>query len=183
MNTKEIIQGSTISWEVKLFNYLPSDGWLLKYYFRGVGTGLDVTATDESDVFKLTISAADTANFGVGEYAWQAIVEKDDEKHFIEGGTVKIKQGLASLNADTPFDTRSGNRIALDNINAMIQNKATVDQQEYTIGNRSLKRYAMVDLINLQKHYQQLVNQETIIAARKKGKSIFKTHRINVKEC
>jgi hypothetical protein len=37
MNITEIIKGASYSWTEALSDYLPSDGWDLAFYFRGVG--------------------------------------------------------------------------------------------------------------------------------------------------
>lgn len=177
MNVTEIIQGSTVAWEVRLPLYLPSEGWALKYYFRGAGTGLNLTAVAEFDVFQLEITAAQSQTFTVGDYAWQSIAEKGADKIFIASGNVKIKKGFAAVAEATTIDNRSPVKIALDAIDAMIQGKAGLDQQEYTIGNRSLKRYAMKDLIDLRNHYQRLYNDELRAEASKQGKGgLFTPH-------
>lgn len=170
MNFTEIIQGATYNWEVKLADYLPSDGWSLKYYLRGVGTGLDITATDEDDVFQVEINATQSAALTMGSYAWQSFAEKSADKIFIAGGNLKIKEGFSTINAATTFDNRSAIKIALDAIDALLANKATLDQQRYVIGNRQLDRIPIPDLLNLRKEYQKLYNQELRAEAAKNGK-------------
>jgi hypothetical protein len=177
MNVTEIIQGSTIEWEVELCDYLPSDGWALKYYIRGAGTGLDVTGTDDDDddVFELVITATQTAGLAIGNWSWQSFAEKDAEKFLISQGNFKVKEGFATIAAATTFDGRSQVKIALDAIDAVIAGKATLDQQEYTIGNRSLRRYAMSDLIALRKEYQRLYNEELRAERARQGKGTLMT--------
>jgi hypothetical protein len=182
MLIKEIIQGASASWLIALANYKPSNGWVMKYYFRGPGAGLDLESTSVSDEFVLQLSAAQTTVLSVGEYAWQSFVEKDSEKVFVAEGVLQIKRGLAALNVSETFDTRSEIKKSLDAIDACLAKKATADQLSYTIGNRQLSRYSMSDLIMLRDKYQKLYNQEKIAAKLKKGGGIFKTHLIRIKE-
>jgi hypothetical protein len=170
MNFTEIIQGATYNWEVKLADYLPSDGWSLKYYLRGVGTGLDITATDEDDVFQVEINATQSATLTVGNYSWQGFVAKDDENICIAQGKILVKTGFVGLEITDQIDNRSAIKIALDAIDALLANKATLDQQRYVIGNRQLDRIPIPDLLNLRKEYQKLYNQEVRAEAAKNGK-------------
>lgn len=182
MNFTEIIQGATYTWQVDLSNYLPSDGWTLKYYLRGVGTGLDITATDEDDIFQVEITATNSAALTIGSYAWQSFAEKGADKKLIASGNLKIKEGFATISAATTFDNRSAIKIALDNIDAMLANKATLDQQRYVIGNRQLDRIPIPDLLNLRKEYQKFYNQEVRAEAAKNGKfKVFTPYYVKFK--
>lgn len=173
----EIVQGTTYEWEVKLSDYLPSDGWALKYYLRGAGTGLDLTATEEDDVFQLLITATQSAALTIGDYAWQSIAEKDTEKVFIASGNIKIKEGFSTILPAVTFDNRSPVKIALDAVDAMLLGKATLDQQRYVIGNRQLDRIPIPDLLALRDKYQKLYNQELREANAKNGTGkIFKPY-------
>lgn len=171
----EIIQGASYEWTESSSDYLPSDGWTMKFYLRGIGAGLNLDATTDDEDFVFSISAAQSAVLSVGAYSWQIIAEKSTEKVFFGEGEIKIKLGFASLGESETIDNRSPYKIILDAIDAMLKNKATMDQQRYVIGNRQLDRIPINDLVTLRDKYQKLYNQEIREAKAKKGQSsIFK---------
>lgn len=182
---KEIIQGASVTWRATAAaaeNYKPADGWVLRYYFRGAGAGLDIESTSESNEFILSLTSAQTAALAVGEYAYQAFAEKGGEKIFIAGGKFLVKQGFAEVSAAQAIDTRSEIKKILDAIDACLAKKATADQLSYTIGNRQLARYSMSDLILLRDKYQKLYNREKLVEKQRAGGGIFKTHFIRIKQ-
>lgn len=172
----EFVQGESLEWKKTYSDYPASDGWTLDYYFRGNGTGLEVAATADGDSFLLSATAAETAEMSAGVYYFQGFVSLETERILVDVGEVKILPSLIADNAT--FDGRSQVKIILDAIDALIAGKATLDQQEYTIGNRQLKRYPIPDLLELRTMYSGLYAQEIRAANRKKGKGIFKNSYI-----
>lgn len=63
----------------------------------------------------------------------------------------------------------------LDAIDAMLLGKATLDQQEYQIGDRQLRRIPIPDLLTLRETYARLYSQEQQAARLTKGGPFFKT--------
>ncbi|HWT00204.1 MAG TPA: hypothetical protein VN256_08150 [Pyrinomonadaceae bacterium] len=168
----EITAGSTLKWVKSLLDYPASEGYVLKYYFRGAGTGFDATATADGDDFEVNVPTATTAQMAAGTYYWQAEVSLSGEKFIVDTGEVKVKASLAATAAGDAFDGRSEAKKILDAIDAMLKGKATLDQQEYSIGNRALKRIPIPDLLSLRKHYAQLVARERRVA---KGAPLLKS--------
>jgi len=106
----------------------------------------------------------------------------------VSGGTVNcdytLYNKITASNADADVDRRAlliqirdastfteptDNEIALDAVRAMLAQKATRDQKEYTIANRQLKRYDMTELLALETRLTQLVNSERRRTAARKG--------------
>ena len=102
------------------------------------------------------------------------------EKYLVDDGTSAVEASLAAASAETAVDTRSRVKRILDAVDAMIEGKATLDQQEYVIdtgaGSRSLKRIPIPDLILLRKTYAQLYNRELRKSGRRRGGRAFKTY-------
>jgi len=168
----EFVKGESLEWQKSFADYPASDGWALNYYFRGAGTGLRVEGTADGDSFLIFVSASSTAAFTAGTYYYQGFISLETEKILVDSGEVKV---LPTLTDEyETFDGRSQYKIALDAIDALIAGKATLDQQEYTIGNRQLKRYPIPDLILLRDKYAALYASEIRAENRKKGKGIFK---------
>lgn len=166
--------GESFSW-TKEFSLYPASGWNLTYYFRGVGPGFDVEATANGTKFDLAALASQTTSCTAGTYSFQAFVTKDDEKILVDSGTIRVHPNLATMAAEDTFDGRSKAQKILDAIDAMVEGKATLDQQSYVIGNRQLARIPIPDLILLRDKYQRIVNQEKRLEKQKKGGSYLKT--------
>jgi hypothetical protein len=169
-----ITAGETLQWTKELEDYPASEGWALKYYFRGVGAGFDVTATADGDAFSIIVSATTTATMTPGLYYWQSEVSLSGEKRIVDSGQVEVKAGLAAIATSATYDGRSNAKKILDAIDAMIAAKATKDQQEYTIGNRMLKRIPIPDLIALRTRYAQIYAREQRGEKLKQGAPFFK---------
>lgn len=87
----------------------------------------------------------------------------------VMSGFLTIMPDIAALPAGT--DTRSQNRRTYDAICAVIENRASRDQESYKIGNRELKRMPISDLLKLRSRYANFVAQEN-------GKGYVVEHRV-----
>lgn len=165
--------GETLKWRKSLANYLASAGWALSYKFRGAGAGFDVTAVAVGDDFEITVLAEQTSALVGGQCWWEAWVTKAGETYRVEAGQATVSPALPDKGL--AYDGRSQVKRILDAIDALIAGKATLDQQEYQIGDRQLRRIPIADLILLRKTYAQLYNQEQQAARLVKGGPFFKT--------
>jgi hypothetical protein len=180
----EITIGQTLKWRKSLSDYKASDGWLLAYYFRGAGAGLDIegdplVVADGSD-WLITIPATSTgddpstSNLTAGVYYWQAWVTKDDEEYQVGDGKTTVKPNLFDLDAGTAYDGRSETKQTLDAIRAAIANRATAAQQQRTIANTTIQFMTITELMIAETKFQQLYNQEVRRARAAKGESAFR---------
>lgn len=167
----EFVKGESFEWTKSFADY-PADTWTLSYYFRGNGDGMDIVGVASGSDFLLTATASATSAMSAGVYYFQGFVSKDDENILVDAGEVKVLPSL--IDENTAYDGRSSIKIALDAIDALLAGKASLDQQEYTIGNRQLKRYPLPDLIALRDKYAALYASEVRATNRKNGKGIFK---------
>lgn len=141
-----------------LGNALTSDAWTLRYYLRGAQT-LDLTATANGPGWTTTITAAQSAALTAGMFYWQASASKGAERITLGSGQITITANLATATA--VYDGRSESEKALDAINAEISARLSGGTaEEYTIGNRSLKKTPMRELIALQSRYKTIVVRE-----------------------
>lgn len=170
---KTFTAGESLAWQKSFDDHLPSEGWALKYSFRGAGPGFDAIAADDCDDFVLNVAASVTAGCTAGKYFYQAFVERDAEKILVDSGEVQVLPSLSAAAAETVFDGRSEVKKTLDAIDAMLANKATLDQQSYVIGNRQLQRYSIPDLLALRATYQKLYNREVRAERLKNGGGYF----------
>jgi len=172
MEPKEIVAGTTVKWTKSLSDYPAGEGWSLIYYFFNANSSFSVEATASGNDFQITISANITANYTPGEYKWQAIVVKGDEKYVVDSGYVKILP-----NPTQAVDWRSEIKKALDAIKAVIEGRANKDQASYTIAGRRLDRTPIPDLIvlydKLKKEFAKELKAEKLAKGESTGSKIL----------
>lgn len=145
----------------------PAPSWSLTLILRGP-SALDVTSTAEGSRHVLTLTAAQTGALAAGHYSYSVRATSGDDTVEVEASTVDVIADLSTVAAGA--DQRSHARRVLDNIEAVIENRATQDQQKYRINNRELWRTPLADLLQLRGYYAALVRQEK---AKARGKTLF----------
>lgn len=179
----KLVSGLKTEWTKRFTDYSP-DLWILSYHLRGT-EALDVTATDNEDGAFLVSLTAETSGdtptpLTPGQFFVQAYVTNIADptiKHLVDSTRVNVIADLSSETLET-FDGRSQAEVMLAAIDAMLAGKATRDQMGYTIGQRTLTRIPIPDLIELRKHYLSIVESEQVRARVKKGLPAFENIHI-----
>lgn len=155
-----IRQGDSLFVQVALDDYLASDDWTLTWYLSGPTSELSKEATTaDTDEFLLELTPAETAELGVETLGYVAKAENvDGDIYTVLSGTVQILPDLATSG---PIDLRSHAQKVLDAIKASLEGRATKDEQEYTIKDRSLKRMSLDELLKFKALYEKEVALET----------------------
>lgn len=145
----EIIAGDLVKWKISEdSDYLIASLWVLTYAFVNAGEHFGITCTDNGDGYHLaTITAADSAKIKAGTYRWQSYITKSSERYLVNSGSLIVQPNFAALEGG--HDGRSHWKIVLDNVEAVIQGRATRDQSSYTVNGRQLSRTPVADLILL----------------------------------
>jgi hypothetical protein len=157
----ELRAGDTWQWtRDDLATDYPATTWTLTYRFKNAAGGFQIVATASGDAFSVTAAAATTVAYTAGEYAWAAQVVNGTTKHTIDSGTLKVLPDLFASSASTGSDQRTHARIVLDAIKAVIEGRASKDQEEYSIAGRSLKRTPITDLLKMRQLYEAEVRSE-----------------------
>ncbi len=163
----EIKAGLTFSKLVVLTAYSAPD-WVLSVILRGPAN-IDLTATAEGSSHRLAADAETTAEWTPGSYWFSArVVHAENGVFEVDSGTVLIRPDLAGL--DDPYDGRTHAQRVLASIEAVIEQRATRDQERYTINNRELWRTPIADLLALRNQYRIEVKNEQ---AKLNGKNLF----------
>lgn len=150
--------GLTWAWQRQdLSSDYPAPTWTLTYYFKNAAANFSFAASASGVYFAVARTAAQTSALTAGRYDWVAIVSDGTNKYQVDNGSLNV---LADYTAVTNIDSRSHARKVLEAIRAVIENRATLDQEEYAINNRSLKRTPMADLIMLADKYDAMVKGE-----------------------
>jgi hypothetical protein len=155
-----ITVGDTLDFSTTVADYPPGDGWTLKFRLvpRAAGpTPILLTSAADGDAHRVQVGPTTAATWTAGDYSWTSWVEKTGARYTVSEGQVTLLPDPAVV---TSRDNRSQVRKTLDAINAVIEGRATKDQQEYSIGDRTLKRMPIADLLKFRDRYRGEANAE-----------------------
>jgi enamine deaminase RidA (YjgF/YER057c/UK114 family) len=145
-----ITAGTTFDRTVILTAY-PAPDWELRAYLRGPQS-IDLEAAAEGYGHRFLAPATDTAGWAAGEYWYSLRATNGVDVVEVESGQITIKPDLAALEAG--HDGRAHVQKVLDAIEAVLEKRATLDQQRYTINNRELWRTPIPELLVLRDRYR-----------------------------
>lgn len=157
----ELRAGDTWKWNREDLTDYEAPTWTLTYRFKNASAGFEIAAAASGTYFAVSVAKATTAALTAGVYRWQAFVDNGTERYQVDSGTLTVLPDYGAGTATTALDDRTHARKVLDAIEAVIESRASKDQEEYTINGRSLKRTPLKDLTDLRNQYQALVNRET----------------------
>ena len=154
MSTPTVIYaGDTVKWnQPSTSTYASSAGWACAFDMRH-NSGNDALTiagvADGSGGWNFTITAAQSAALHIDYHWYQITVTKSGERYTLETGEIQLVGNLPASASN--FDGRSQTEIDLEAVQAAIRARvAGGEVQEYSIGNRSLKKISVTDLINLE---------------------------------
>ncbi len=131
--------------------YPAQDGWALTLHLRGPQS-IDIASSPDGDGHVLSASAATTGAWAPGQY-WAALRARDGETVAeVEAGQLTVAADLAQVNG--LYDGRTHAERVLTAIEAVIEGRATKDQERYRINNRELQRTPLSDLMALRDRYR-----------------------------
>lgn len=150
----------------------------LSFSFRGpiAGAKVDVNAVIDGGGWKTTLMAAQTSawsqSMAVVIWFWQAYMTAiaGAARTLVSEGQVRVAPNLNALTGTAAFDGRSQTEQDLAAIQAAIRTRIGGGLvQDYSIGNRNLRREPMTALLELESRYKRLVAREHAQAAIKNG--------------
>ena len=160
--------GLTWEWEREFTDY-PASTWTLKYWFKKTGSSganFSITATADGAKHAVSVAASTTSGYTAGDYTWVAIVTAGSEAFEVDAGTLEL---LPRYDAASNLDDRSHAVKTLEAIEAVIERRATLDQQSYQIGGRSLARMEIKDLLAFRDKYRAEVYAEQLAENARNG--------------
>ena len=165
--------GDTLKFKILLSDYLPADGWTLKYAFTKSGQKYAFESIADGSYHLIEVAKATTADWDTGEYRFQAYVENDDgERYTVRTGQITIKQNLSAAVEDTGYDARSNNKKILDAIQSTILGTATKNQLSRKVGDRELRYMSPSMLAEWESIYESRVQAEEDADAVANGESV-----------
>ena len=150
----------------------PTSLYSLTYEFQddaggGSANAFTITAVETSDAYIVEVPSATTAAYAASTYRWAAFITKtsDSQRVTVDTGFLTVEANYANTTADQ----RSHAKKVLDSIQAVMENRATIDQSSFSIAGRSLSRMSVDELFAYRDRYQTEYNAE-IKRARIKNK-------------
>lgn len=163
-----VVAGDTLDFIVSVPDYPPSAGWTLKYrltarFAAPTQAPITLTASASGSDYQVQAGPATTAAWLPGAYTWARWVEKSGARQTLsESGQLEVKADPALTTQG--FDSRSHARTVLEAIEAVIEGRASKDQEEYTIGSRHLRHTPIAELLVLRDRYKAEVSNEEAAA-------------------
>ena len=159
----KIKAGETLKWRLSSFtSEAPASLWTLTYALRGPSNDIDITATAETDeTFLVNVAAVTTTGYTAGDYFWQAKVTDGTDEVIIGNGKVTIEKILEDETG--AVDRRTHAKKTLDALEAVIENKATLDQRTVKLGGTvpvELQLMSPEELYNWRDKYKREVAAE-----------------------
>ncbi len=166
--------GETLQFTRTLSDYPASSGWIINYSFRSVAaTAIDFSSVASGKDHSIIVPFATTATWLPGCYAGVGIVTDGTTSKAIFSGNLEILPNLSSLPSGT--DTRTPNRIALDNVRAVLAGRANSTILKSEVEGTTLERISHADLILLESHLAVKVRNEEIDELLAQGKPTGRT--------
>lgn len=151
----EITAGLDFQTVLQLADY-PAPAWGVTLHLRGP-QAIDLVATASGAYHALTADAAATTGWEAGAYWYSLRATSGKTTKELQRGQVTVLADLAAMTG--PFDGRSQAERSLEAINAVLEKRASRDQQRYTINNRELWRMSVSDLLKLRAHFAAQVRR------------------------
>lgn len=169
----EITAGDRLSWGIYLTDYLPSDGWTLKYALRGP-VSIDFYTTPDGDRHLVDVPGTTSKDYAPGTYSWARYVQKaDGTRETITTGRMVVKPDLVAAGAN--FDGSSHAERVLAAIERVIEGRASKGDQELWFENKKLVKMTVAELLNLRQHYRLELNAEKKKQLAKSGRRTGRT--------
>jgi hypothetical protein len=184
-STKEpstLVLGDFWAWKRDdLAETYPVGSYSLTFEFhQDVGGGgnhkFTLTAVEANSTYYIEAASSSTTSYTVGDYIWEAYITKtsDSNRIMVDSGRTSITQNLANTNADL----RSHAKKVLDNIQAVIEGRATIDQSSMSIAGRSLSRMSVDELMTFRDRYKAEYLKEIKLARIRNGQGTGNTPKV-----
>ncbi len=158
--------GDTWAWRREDLTDYPAPTWVLTYYFKAPTANFSIAAAADGAAHAVSVAKATTAGRTATRYKWTAAVDNGTERHVVDQGELVV---LPDFAASGNLDDRSHARKMLDAIQALLEGRATKDQQSYTVGDISITRIPVEQLTALRDKYRTEVATQRRLERLKAG--------------
>ncbi len=141
----------------------PTDQYALTYEFHidsggGGNHKFTITATETTTAYIVEVASTITDDYAADQYKWYAFITRtaDSQRVAVDNGMTTLVANFADTNADL----RTHAKKVLDAVQAVIENRATIDQSSFSIAGRSLSRMSIDELFLVRDRYRAEYNEE-----------------------
>lgn len=153
---KQIRAGDSLKFNDSLSNY-PAPTWTLSYTLATADLIIEITSTADGSEHAIYEVLATTADWEPGKYRWQATVSDGTDRFTVGTGSTQV---LADLSQAGQGEICHVEKV-ISAIEAMLEGKATTDQQSFSVAGRTLSRYTIPELLAWRDKYKaELVRLE-----------------------
>jgi len=160
--------GDTIQWRDEattdnLGTPIDSSTWTLTYWLRTntAAEAASVVGTPYGSGWSFLISAATSSAFDSGTWYWQAIASKTGAVFTVGSGSATVDPLLSYTGTATAYDGRTQAQKDLEAVQLAIRTLLSGGSvKEYRIGQRTLKRYDLAELLQLEAKLKADVKRE-----------------------
>lgn len=175
----ELQLGDFWAWKrTNLSTDYPTAQYSLSYEFNlnegSTASNFTLTATEANDEY--IISTSSTTSYTKGTYNWIAYITRSSDS-----ARIKVGEGFTEIQenyATTSASVRSHAKIVLDSIEAVIENRATMDQSSMSIAGRSLSRMSVDELMTFRDRYKAEYMKEVKMARIKNNRGSGNTVKV-----
>lgn len=164
--------GDAIAWTRDLPEYLPGDGWVLKYRLLWQAPpAVTITAATSGTLHLVDLASAATAAYQAGRATLLGWVERGADRVTLLQVPLEV---LPDLTAATSLDGRTANQRRLADARAALDAAVTsgrVMTEEYTILNRRMKFRDLQQIRDLIADYEREVARDNAAIALAQGVS------------
>lgn len=147
--------GFSLAWVASFPGFTASEGWSLSYQLTNHTNAHTIPATALGDDFQVVISPALSSTFAPGSYRLFAIAQKADDRRILANTSFEVLPDITKA-----VDLRSTAERTLEAIEALLEGKATDDQQMIQYNGRTLSRYTFEALETLRSRLKRTVARE-----------------------
>lgn len=167
-----IVAGDSLHWQIELPDYLPADGWVLKYHAVNAAANFNIVSTASAAVHDVAVTAITTAAYTAGSYTFTAYVDGPASQRItLYSRSLEVAPNLATA---TGIDARGPARQILDALQTLYRTHITSGRAligEYDIAGRRMKFLSTADLLAQISYWQQEAAREDAALAQAQGLS------------
>jgi hypothetical protein len=132
----------------------PAGTWTLKLTARNAAGGFEIACGASGWEHLVDVPWAETAQYPAGDYEVTRWVESGATRITIDVQRWRVLPNPRAAATTAPQDGRSHVKRTLDALEAMLEGKATRDQQAYQIGGTSVQRMTVDQLLKWRDKYR-----------------------------
>lgn len=158
-----VVVGDQWTWKRSDLTDYPPASYQLKYSLRPTsGAEVEIVAAGSGTDFLVEVSAAVTGAYASGWYTWQAYIIRlaDSQRVTIGTGRIELRQNLDASSADP----RTHARKTLEAIEAVMEGRATKEQESLAINGREIRLLSPEEIMKWRDVYRREVASEEAAA-------------------